>query len=391
MSRIFRGITRNVFVLGLVSLFNDISSEMLYPIIPIFLTAVLGAPVAVVGIVEGVAEATANILKVFSGVFSDKFSRKPFVIAGYSLSTIAKPMLALAYSWPFVLLARVVDRFGKGIRTSARDAMIADSSLEQYRGKAFGLHRAMDTCGAIIGPLLLLLFLSHFQYSYRTIFIIAAIPAAIGIALLAIFVREKNRERPKQQPIDFSMKRLGKPFAAFLLVYALFALGNSSDAFLILRAKSFGFSTVAVVLAYILYNITYAVSSGPAGALADKLEKKHIVGIGFLIFSFVYAGFAFLGAHAIWLLFIVYGFYTGLTDGVSKAYITTLVPKDRRGAALGIFFALTGTLTLFASIIAGLLWSRVSPAAPFIYGSVLAFMAGVLLFTLQGKEQAASA
>ncbi|MDP2766791.1 MAG: MFS transporter [Candidatus Methanoperedens sp.] len=399
---IIKGIKKNVFVLGLVSFFTDISSEMLYPIIPIFLTTVLGAPMVVVGIIEGVAESTASILKVISGWLSDKVGkRKPFVIYGYSLSAVAKPLLALAYTWHFVLVARFIDRFGKGLRTSARDALIADSTDAEYRGKAFGFHRSLDTMGAVVGPLAALMLLYYLDGQYRIIFLIAFIPALISIVLLLLFVSEKKGE--KKEGIQFKLSELSREFKLFLMITIIFAIGNSSNAFLVLRAKNifenFGgipsivtstFGSIGViavvVLTYVVYNITYSLASMPAGILSDKIGRRNVMVGGFLIFALVYLGFAVANSgYLVWLLFAVYGFYMAMTEGVSKAFVVDLVPQEKRGTAIGLYYTATGLLALLSSIIAGLLWDYMGAYAPFLFGSAMAFTAAVLLMALLPK------
>ncbi len=399
---IIKGIKKNVFVLGLVSFFTDISSEMLYPIIPIFLTAVLGAPMAVVGIIEGIAESTASILKVVSGWLSDKSGkRKPFVIYGYSLSAVAKPLLALAYTWHFVLVARFLDRFGKGLRTSARDALIADSTDAEYRGKAFGFHRSLDTVGAVVGPLIALLLLYYLDGQYRLIFLIAFIPALISIVLLLLFVSEKKGG--KKEGLQFKLSELSREFKLFLAISIIFAIGNSSNAFLILRAKNifenFGgvpsiitssFGSIAViavvVLNYVVYNITYSIASMPAGVLSDKIGRRNVMAGGFLIFSLVYLGFAVANeGYFVWLLFAVYGFYIAMTDGVGTAFVVDMVPQEKRGTAIGMYYTATGLLALLSSTIAGILWDYMGAYAPFLFGSAMAFAAAVLLMTLLPK------
>ncbi|MBU4374570.1 MAG: MFS transporter [Euryarchaeota archaeon] len=399
---IIKGIKKNVFVLGLVSFFTDISSEMLYPIIPIFLTTVLGAPMVVVGIIEGVAESTASILKVISGWLSDKVGkRKPFVIYGYSLSAVAKPLLALAYTWHFVLFARFIDRFGKGLRSSARDALIADSTDAEYRGKAFGFHRSLDTMGAVVGPLAALMLLYYLDGQYRIIFLIAFIPALISIVLLLLFVSEKKGE--KKEGIQFKLSELSREFKLFLMITIIFAIGNSSNAFLILRAKNifenFGgipsivtstFGSIGViavvVLTYVVYNITYSLASMPAGILSDKIGRRNVMVGGFLIFALVYLGFAMANSgYLVWLLFAVYGFYMAMTEGVSKAFVVDLVPQEKRGTAIGLYYTATGLLALLSSIIAGILWDYMGAYAPFLFGSVMAFTAAVLLMALLPK------
>jgi len=381
------GISKNVFVLGLVSFFNDVASEMIYPIVPIFLTGVLGAPVAVVGLIEGIAESTASVLKVVSGWLSDKLQkRKPFVVAGYSFSAISKILLSLAFSWPFVLFARFVDRFGKGTRTSARDALIAESSETSTRGKSFGFHRALDTLGAVVGPLIALLAIHFLDNNFRLIFFLAFIPACIGIILLLFFVKERQKENNPDQAIRFSWRNLDPSFKIFLLISFIFALGNSSDAFLILRAQNLGLSVTLVVLAYVLFNFTYALFSTPAGIISDKIGAKKVLFSGFLLFSIIYLLFGLTNNSLIlWLLFPFYGIYMALTEGVGKAYISNLVPKEKSGTAFGVYQTTIGLCTFFASLIAGLLWTYIGVSAPFIFGSVMAVISAFLFVVLEKK------
>jgi len=381
------GISKNVFVLGLVSFFNDVASEMIYPIVPIFLTSVLGAPVAVVGLIEGIAESTASILKVVSGWLSDKLrKRKPFVIAGYSFSAISKIILSLAYSWPFVLFARFVDRFGKGTRTSARDALIAESSEHSARGRSFGFHRALDTLGAVVGPLIALLAIKFLDNNFRLIFFLAFIPACIGVLLLIVFVKEKRKEENLSPAPNFSWRNLDSSFKIFLLISFIFALGNSSDAFLILRAQNLGLSVVLVILAYVLFNFTYAIFSMPAGIISDKIGPKKVLLSGFLLFSVIYLFFGLTNASFIlWLLFPFYGIYMALTEGIGKAYISNLVPQEKAGTAFGVYQTTIGLCTFFASLIAGLLWTYIGVSAPFIFGSVMAVISALLFVILEKK------
>jgi MFS family permease len=381
------GISKNVFVLGLVSFFNDVASEMIYPIVPIFLTSVLGAPVAIVGLIEGIAESTASILKVVSGWLSDKFrKRKPFVIAGYSFSAVSKIILSLAYSWPFVLFARFIDRFGKGTRTSARDALIAENSEKSARGKSFGFHRALDTLGAVVGPLIALLAIHFLDNNFRLIFFLAFIPACIGVLLLIIFVKEKRKEENLSPALKFNWSNLDPSFKIFLLISFIFALGNSSDAFLILRAQNLGLSMVSVILAYVLFNFTYSIFSTPAGIISDKIGPKKVLLTGFLLFSAIYLFFGLTNvSFLLWLLFPFYGIYMALTEGVGKAYVSNLVPQEKAGTAFGIYQTTIGLCTFFASLIAGLLWTYVSVSAPFIFGSIMALISA-LLFVILGKK-----
>lgn len=377
---IFKGLNKNIIVLSVTSFFTDISSEMLYPIIPIFLTSVLGVPMSILGLIEGVAESTASILKALSGWFSDLLKkRQPFITLGYFLSAMGKLMLFFAYAWPAVLLARFIDRFGKGVRASPRDAMLADSADIKYRGRAFGFHRAMDTLGACMGPLLAVYFLILLKGNLRHVFLIAFIPAMLSVATLVLFLKEKPLISAISAPIRFNLKDFSTPFKRFLFISFIFAMGNSSDAFLIMRSKSIGLSVTFVILAYVVYNISYSALSFPFGILSDKISRKWVIIGGYTVFALVYLGFAlFPTPAAIWVLFFVYGFYMAMTDGVSKAFISDMVPASSRATAIGLYYCVTGLLALFASIIAGLLWTYAAPSAPFIYGAFLALISAIL-------------
>lgn len=384
------GLSPNVVLLGGVSLLTDISSEMLYPLVPVFLTAALGAPVAALGLIEGAAEATANVLKIFSGWWSDRTGkRKPFVIGGYCLSAFSKPLLALAAGWPFVLLMRMADRTGKGLRSAARDALIADYTGERDRGKAFGLHRAMDSMGAVLGPLLALWFLSCYgerPEGFRTVFLWAFLPAALGVVLL--FLVKERRFTAKFRKPTFGWRIFGKDLKVFLLVNLVFYLGNSSDAFLILRAKGAGMSMATVILAYVLYNLVYSLASLPAGILADRLGRRKVFFGGLLTFSAVYFGFALLpGTGWIWALFAAYGLYTAMTDGVGKAYVSVLVAEPHRATALGAYNMIAGLAGFVASLAAGVLWTTLGPQAAFIYGGAAAGLAALLFLMLVKREK----
>jgi MFS family permease len=364
---------------------------MVYPIVPIFLTTFLGVPVAIVGLIEGIAESTASILKVFSGWISDRFQkRKPFVIAGYSLSTFSKIILGLSYIWPFVLIARFVDRFGKGIRTSARDSLITESCSESIRGKSFGFHRALDTLGAVFGPLAAILFLAIFNNNIRLIFYIAAIPGLIGIILLIIFVRGK-----KKRPLCFAdLKLKGRDvnpsFKIFLFISIIFSIGNSSDAFLILRAQDLGLAIKVTILAYVLFNLTYAIFSIPAGIIVDKIGAKKVLVTGLLIFAVVYFFFGFINkSFFIWFLFPVYGIYMALTEGAGKAYISLLVPQEKSGTAFGIYQTSVGICSFFSSLIAGVMWNYINVKVPFYFGSITALIAAILFIGLGRKIKTA--
>lgn len=390
------GLNRNVTFLGVVSGLTDISSEMLYPIVPIFLTSVLGAPMSVVGFIEGVAESTASFLKILGGRWSDKVGkRKPFTVAGYSLSAVSKPVLALATTWHFVLFSRFIDRVGKGLRTSARDALIANSTQKEHWGKAFGFHRAMDTMGAALGPLIALLMLSRMPVAapdYRFIFKAAFIPAVVGVFVLIYFVKEAAAE-PK--PVldggsPAARTAMTSDFKTFVGLYALFAIGNSSDVFLIMKAKSIGFTTTHVILAYTGYNLVYAFLAAPAGWISDKLGKIKTMIFGFLVFTCVYLGFAAADrGWMIWALFALYGFYGAFNEGIAKAVISHLSAADNRASAMGYFQGALGFLTFFASAMAGLLWTRFSPAAPFLVGAGCALVSALAMMLWTRKKQLA--
>lgn len=378
------GVPRNVAVLGIVSFFADISSEMIYPLVPIFLTTVLGAPVAAVGLIEGVAESTASLLKLGSGWWSDRVRRRlPLVVGGYALSALGKLLLALAVVWPIVLLARFVDRFGKGMRSSPRDALIADSAQPELRGRAFGLHRSMDTAGAVMGPLLALLLVALLSDRLRLVFLLAVIPGMMSVLALML-VHEPRPAAPSNAhppPLALStLRSFDRRLMLFLLASLVFALGNSSDVFLLLRAKDLGLGTTAVVLAYVLYNIVYMSVSLPAGIVSDRIGRRSVFVAGLLIFALVYAGFALSdGAAYVWPLFAVYGLYIALTEGVGKALVADLAPSDLRASALGFYGMLTGLAALFASVVAGQLWDQVGATAPFALGACAALAAATLI------------
>lgn len=383
----FPGISRNVLLLSAVSLLTDVSSEMVYPLVPLFLSGTLGAPASIVGVIEGFAESTASIFKWVFGALSDRWGkRKPFCLAGYGLAAFTKPLLAAASAWPLVLCARVLDRFGKGLRGSPRDALIADSTPAELRGRAFGFHRSGDSIGAVAGPLLAILLLSVLHGNLRTAFLIAFVPGILS-TLLILPVRERPAV-PNPRPI-FSLAVAAKnpPLRRFLLITLLFALGNSSDMFLILRAKQLGASSTTAVLLFAIGNLLNVLSSYRAGILSDRLGRRGILTVGFFLFSGIYLAFGLARSVGIlWLLYPVYGLYLGLTDGVSKALVVDLVASEDRGSALGLQAAVTGVCALPASIVAGLLWQRIGPGAAFTYGAITAGMAGLLMSSLKLHE-----
>ena len=387
------GVERNVFILGVVSFFTDVSSEAVYPLVPIFLTKTLGAPLAVVGAIEGLAESTASVLRWLSGWLSDRLGRrKPFVVLGYGLAAVAKPLLALAFHWPMVLFARFVDRFGKGLRTAPRDALVAQWTERQERGRAFGFHRAVDTAGAVLGPLGALALLAILGENFRLIFLLAFIPAALGMVLLRLVgERTPQPESAAAAQLQGGGLRFGAAYYAFFAVSLVFALGNSSDAFLILRSRNLGLGVSEAVLAYVAYNASYSLLAMPAGIASDRLGRRNVIGVGFAIFGAVYLGFAAVDAGAyVWLLFPIYGVYMALTEGVGRALVTDLVPGERRGSALGLYQGGVGLMALLSSIMAGFLWDHVGASAPFFVGGSTAALAFVLLFVFLPRGSTSS-
>lgn len=376
------GISRNVWWLGVTSFCTDISSEMLYPLVPIFVTVTLGAPASIVGLIEGVAEASASFLRLFSGWLSDRLGRRrALVIAGYALSAAGKPLLAAAGTWLVVLVARFTDRVGKGIRTSARDALLADSATQATRGRAFGFHRSADTLGAVLGPLLAIPLLAVTHQGLRLVFVLSVIPAACGLAAL-FAVRDPSLGPRPEAPPRLSLGALDAPFRRYLLALAIFALGNSSDAFIILRGRQLGLSLVAVILAYAAYNLIYSLSAYPAGIMSDRIGRRPMIVAGFALFAIVYLGFGAVRAGwQLWGLLAVYGLYNGLTDGLTRALAADLSAPQARGTAIGWVHMVLGAGALVASLVAGILWTSVGPAAPFFYGAALAAVAAVCLFT----------
>jgi MFS family permease len=358
-----RGITRNVVVLGLVSFFTDLSTEMLYPIIPLFVVGSLGASPALLGLIEGLAEGISSGLRWVGGLWSDRTGRrKPFVVVGYGLSAVSKPVMglaALALGWPLFLAGRCSDRFGKSVRTAARDALIADSTDPAYRGVAFGFHRAVDTGGAVVGPLLALLVIVLWpNVSLATLFFVAFLPGLLSVLLAGAGVRDITRVH-KLQPSGAPQlrQRLPKSFWHLLAAFAVFSLANSSDSFLILRSKELGLSFRQVILAYALFNVVYAITATPLGRLSDRIGRKPVVIAGWIGYALVYAGFAwFQSPLAPWVLLSVYGLYHALTEGVMKALVSDIVPEQLRASAIGLLATVGGLGQLAASIVAGAVW-----------------------------------
>ncbi|MEW6173757.1 MAG: MFS transporter [Bacillota bacterium] len=374
----------NIILVGLVSFLTDVSSEMVYPLIPLFLTLQLGAGPAVIGVIEGLAESTASLLKVFFGYWSDRSGRrKPLAIAGYATSALSKILLYLAASWGWVLGGRVVDRFGKGVRTAPRDALIADSSAPGAYGLSFGLHRAMDTFGAVVGVVLAYLLLRNSHIDFRTIFLYAMVPAALGVFLL-FFVREKKNKRPATtRRFSLGWRELDPRLKAFLVIAFLFTLGNSSNQFLLLRAQNIGFSAQDVLLLYLVYVSVYGLGAYPAGRLSDRVGRRSLLVWGYVTYGIVYLGFALVRLPGtLWPLFAAYGLYSALTEGVEKALVAEIAPQKQRATLIGLHATLVGIGLFPASLLAGLLWKTVSPAAPFYFGGVIGILTAIGLWVV---------
>lgn len=384
-------IPTNVFLLGLVSFFNDTASEMIYPIVPIFLTTVLGAPVAIVGLIEGIAESTASITKYFFGAVSDYFKkRKIFVVLGYGFSALSKILIGLSFTWPLVLFAKFIDRVGKGLRTAPRDSLLLQSTKEENRGFIFGFHRALDSLGAVVGPLVALVLLYYFKENMRLTFFLAFISAFFGVLLLLIFVKEKKVNGSGQnetRSLKLDWKNTSSKFKSFLLVTFLFSVGNSSDAFIILNAKNLGFSTLLVVLTYVLYNISQAIFAIPLGSLSDKIGADRVFRYGLVVFTVVYFFFGFVkNPYWLWILFPIYGIYIAATDGVAKAYIAGFIKEGKSGSYFGLQQTITAVGNFFASVIGGILWSKINPSSTFYYGSIMAAVAFIVFFSFEKKR-----
>jgi MFS family permease len=387
------GIATNVLVLGVVSLLTDVSSEMIYPILPLFLTAI-GASGLVIGLIEGASETTAALVKVFSGWYSDKLPRrKPFITGGYSLSTITKPILAIATAPIQVLGIRITERVGKGIRSAPRDALIADSTAQEFRGKAYGLHKAFDSTGAVIGPLLVIPVLlaasSITAGTYRFVFLLSTIPALVAVIVLLLFVREKPVTRAGQTGAFLKdIGRLGRPFYMLMAVVLTFYVGEISYAFMVLRAYEEGIGTINTILLYVLYNALFVLVAFPAGILSDSRGRKPVIIGSFLIFAGAAAVMAI--ADSWWILaisFAMFGIYKGTSEGVFKAFVTDVVPSNLRGTALGAFHTSVGLVMLPGGIIAGYLWDNVGHWATFAYGFLTAIVAIVLLLAVRTSKK----
>jgi MFS family permease len=397
-----RSLPRNIWAVSLTSFFMDISSEMVINILPLFLSNVLGIKANLIGIIEGVAEATASILKVFSGWLSDRLGqRKWLAVLGYSLSALSKPFFYFANSWGAVAGVRWADRVGKGIRTAPRDALVADSIEERHRGLAFGFHRAADTAGAMLGLLIALIVVWLAQrtssdltrQTFQTVVLISLIPAALAVISLAIGARDV-KARTKQAAPRITFKGLGRPFVIFMLIVGVFDLGNSSDAFLVLRAQERGLNVLGVLGMLATFNLVYALISTPAGSLSDRIGRRTLIIGGWIIYAAIYLGFALAGkGWHIWALYAIYGVYYGLAYGTAKSMVADIVPAELRGTAYGTYNAVLGIIDFPASLIAGVLWDGVAgwsgfgPSAPFFFGATTALIAAVAMWAWKPAEK----
>jgi MFS family permease len=381
----------SVVTLGWVSFFTDMASEMIYPLIPLFVVQTLGASPALLGLIDGVAEGIGSGLRWFGGAWSDRIGkRKPFVFAGYTLSALSKPVMGMAATiggWPVFMAGRCSDRLGKSIRTSARDALIADSTGPSIRGAAFGLHRAMDTAGAVVGPLICWFILHTWpKTNLAWIFIVALLPGLASAGLIAVAVPETSKARVQGNSPGI-LQRFPKAFWLVLIVMGVFSLANSSDAFLILRSSEMGLTSSSVILVFALYNVVYALASAPFGALSDRIGRRSIIVTGWFVYALVYLGFGLAqGGLAPWILLAVYGLYQAMTDGVSKALVSDIVPAHQRAGAIGLIYAVAGFGQLFGSILAGVTWNHTVPGTPlrlpFAIAAAFAVLAGLLLLLI---------
>lgn len=374
-------LTRNVRVLSAVSFLQDTASELLYPLLPIYLTAVLGAPPSVVGAIEGAAEGAASVTKVVVGPLGDRFAKRPLIATGYGMAALGKVIIAVAGAWPGVLAGRVVDRLGKGIRGAPRDALLVEGLDAELRGRVFGYHRTMDTLGAVVGPLIGLAGYELLDHRIEPLLYIAIVPAVLSVLLVAL-VREHRRiaPRPPRQPVFRGLRELPRRFWRVTAVLVGFGVVNFPDALLLLRLNEIGFGVVQVILAYVGYNLVYALASFPAGVLADRLPRSAVFGFGLTFFAVGYIGLGLTtNAAAAWVLIAMYGLFTACTDGVGKAWISSLVGSDRQASAQGVFQGASGLAVLVAGLWAGLLWGADGRLPLVVSGVVGACFAALLL------------
>lgn len=380
----------NIFLLGLVSFFADVSTEMVYPLIPLYLTSVFGATPALIGLIEGIAESLASLLKVFSGYVTDKYQKKKrLAFIGYAGGLVYKLVLLVAGSWFGILGARMIDRIGKGIRTTPRDVLVCESADSRQMGKAFGIHKAMDMAGSALGifaAYLLLIYMKSVNghFDFKRVFVLSTIPALLGLGMF-LFIREKKSNQPAKarEPFWKNVRKLDGQLKLYLLVAFLFTLGNSSNTFLLLRAKNVGFDDISVILLYLIYNASASVLAIPMGKLSDRIGRKKLLVPGYLVFALVYLGFACAFSKPFMIvIFALYGVYTAMITGVERAYIAEISPPELKGTMLGLQATIVGVALLPASIIAGFLWDWFGAPVPFVFGACLALASSVILFFL---------
>ncbi len=371
-------IKKEVKALAIASFFSDVASEMIFPILPLFLANVLNINKSLIGLIEGISESFSSILKVISGYLSDKLrKRKIFMIMGYGIPILSKPILALSTSWIHALIFRWFDRTGKGLRTSPRDALIAEYSDKNTRGKYFGFHRTMDTLGAVVGVIITFLIINFFGLQYRLIFWFAIIPAFISLMIIQFYVKEKKDGSYNHK---FKLDGLNKNFKIFIAISFLFSFANFSYTFFILRAQNYLFLIALIPIAYLVYNLSYAGAALPFGELSDKIGRKSTLIIGYLLFSLTTLGFAFaINTYMLWILFILYGLSIAIIETIPKAFISDITPKDKIGTALGFYFMVTGIVVLFSNITAGLLWDKLGVTVMFSFSAVISVIGAILL------------
>lgn len=389
-----KDLPRNVWAVGLTSFFMDISSEMVLNIVPLFLANVLGVQTSIIGLIDGIAEAIASTLKLFSGWLSDKIGgRKWLAVAGYAISAISKPFFYIASSWELIGGVRWADRVGKGIRTAPRDALVADSVTPKTRGLAFGFNRALDKSGAVVGILIAALVVWLTQKNnidltkptFQTIVLISLVPAFLAVISLSVGARDVEVKGQREAP-RFSLRGMGKPFNIFLVIISVFTLGNSADSFLVLRAQNLGVSVIGILVMLAVYNLVIALVATPAGSLSDRIGRRKLIVGGWLVYAAIYFGFAAAQtAWLVWILYVTYGLYFGMAFGTANAMVADLVPEHLRGTAYGTYNAIIGLLAFPASFIAGILWQGIGswsgfgPSAPFLFGGSLALIAALLM------------
>jgi MFS family permease len=389
------GLHPNIFFLGLTSLLNDFSSELIFTLLPLFLTNILGVSTVIVGLIGGISGSSDSLFRILSGWYSDKIGkRKSFAVLGYAISTVAKPFMYFATAWGAVTGIRFADRMGKGIRNAPRDALVADSVSSKERGKAFGLQRAMDTSGAVIGLAVAAIIIYFVQgdaadlelTTFHWMVIVGIIPGILGTLVILFLVHEAKKKKAEAAQNKSAATITGgfsTRFKIYLVILGVFTLGNTSDFFVILRAQNLGNSLIFVALILVMFNLIYALAATPAGVLSDKLGRRGLIIVGWLIYAAVYAGFAVANAPwQVWILFAAYGIYYGMVEGVSRAFVADLVPVEKRGTAYGWYNGVLSIALLPASLIAGWLWSAVSPASTFYFGAVLSFIAAIGVWVL---------